>query len=115
MGSGSRAVHPPAGASDYSRMHKHRHGLDVHAALSLTGHACKGWLSLGPDNHWDLTVLTGALCLQGWGRFAKLAYAAGLMDCTESLTWGGTAILAGLLPNGPASTAAYSITIQSYR
>ena len=53
--------------------------------------------------------------VQGWGKFATLAYSAMIMDCTESLTWGSTAIIAGLLPNGPASTAAYSITIQSYR
>ena len=52
--------------------------------------------------------------VQGWGKFARLAYAGMVMDCSENLTWGGTNIIAGLLPNGPASTASYSVFIQTY-
>ena len=29
------------------------------------------------------------LHVQGWSKFAKLAYAAMFMDCSEAFTWGG--------------------------
>ena len=62
-----------------------------------------------------LSYAQAHLHVQGWSKFAKLAYAAMFMDCSEAFTWGATAILAGVLPNGAASAAAFSVTNQFYR